>query len=235
MRIRLSLPLALSLLSCCVACSRTGEISGDVFVVAGGTPTPGAGAEIRVIPAAGGFQAELEKIIENFDAEFAEASKAHEKQKAIEDEAMKDPATLRKVDELVKKELSKIKKRLLPKQEEGFRMVVMSELGLSSFPAYLRLLDIKDRHEKRLQELVRTSEARAVLADINGRYEVSHLPAGPYYLSASIGSRYAWLVPVQIVPGGQKVHLSNANAGWLVHLTNAERTKWLQHVSGTAP
>jgi hypothetical protein len=255
MKATLPLPLLLSLILGGIGCSRTGDLSGDVFVVSGAKPTPAAGIEVRVIAASGEFQVELEKIVNDFDKEFAEATRTYEKERELIEQAEKNPATLRKVDELVKAELSKKRARVVrpESKETGLlerrlkeaeevegelvtRMKVRKRLGLpaNSIPSRDALLDVKERHEKRTQELVRASEARVVLADINGGYEVRGLPAGPYYVSATIGW-YAWLVPVQIVPGGQKVHLSNANAGWLVHLSNAANPEWLRQVSRNSP
>ena len=73
-------------------------------------------------------------------------------------------------------------------------------------------------YEARVQKLVHASEGKVVLTDVNGHYEVNGLPVGRYYLSATMGW-YKWLVTVQIAPGAQRVHLSNANSGSLRFLT----------------
>jgi hypothetical protein len=263
-----------------ISCSRTGDLSGDVFVTKTGMLVRGAGVELLVVPASDRLESELRKIDNDYDKESKEYT---ERQGTPEKECRKDeelkkriesePSIRKRVDELVAATLSKKSlsrrdaelERPLVEVEAKEEMLVNLGGGKCLYPVFQQDRNVawnarqeqawkkcqegktdlvkcsKDSEaarwkkveedfsrlrnvtfdetpsapDKRLRDLVLASGAKAVLADVNGHYEANGLPVGRYYLCAAMGKEYNWLVPVQIVPGAQKVHLSNANSGSL--------------------
>jgi hypothetical protein len=267
-----------------VSCSRTGDLSGDVFVTKSGMLVRGAGVELLVVPASDRLESELRKIVNDYDKESKEyterrgtAEKECRKDEELKKRIESDPSIRKRVDELVAATLSKkslsrrdaelerplvevaAKEEMLvnlgggkclyevfqqdrdaawnARQEQAWKKCQEGKTDLAKClkdseaarrkkveEDFMRLSgvtfhDTPAAPDKRVRDLVLASGAKAVLADVNGHYEVNGLPVGRYYLSAAMGTEYNWLVPVQIVPGAQKVHLSNANSGSLRFLT----------------
>jgi hypothetical protein len=223
MRAAYPLPILLTVILGAVSCSRTGDLSGDVFIKDGGKPERGAGVEVLIIPASDRFESKLRGVIREYDQEHGEEIKREEKEcekdKALNKQIETDPALQKKTSEYAKVELLTMKETELATFSAKMRILV--ELGGGKCPFVPRDHDVElgKLINARVHEFVGTSEAKTFLADVNGHYEVNGLPVGRYYLSAMMGADYIWLVPVQITPGTQKVHLSNANSGSLRFLT----------------
>ncbi len=223
------LPILLAFNFVSVSCSRTGDLSGDLFVMRGDKLMRGAGAQIRVIPASERLESELPTIIREFDREYAEQLEQDEKEckkdVQLEKQMKSDPAIQKKIDEQAKARLAK-NSTIGPDSARSLAEldILVNDLKGGKCPFAPR--DWYDGFVKyiytRVQKLVPPSELRVFLADANGHYEVNGLPVGRYYLSAALRSEGIWLVPVQIKPGAQKVHLSDANSGeWRFLTKNA--------------
>lgn len=223
------MPALFALILGIVSCSRTGDLSGDVFIMRGERPVRGAGVEILVISASEQVEPEVRKLIRDYDRKYGAAIKREElecrKDEALERQIETDPTLRKKTDEYAKAELLKMKNipRYPDPERERFMATrhILVELGGGKCPLFRidRDAELDKLVHAHVYKLGRETKGEVLLADVNGRYEVNGLPVGRHYLSATMGSGNTWLIPVQIGPGPQKVHLSNSNKGSLRFLT----------------
>ena len=171
MRATYPVPILLALILGVVSCSRTGDLSGDVFVTKSGMLERGAGVELLVVPASDRLESELRKIVHDYDKEskeYTERRGTSEKECRKDEELKKriesEPSIRKRVDELVaailsKKSLSRRDAELeRPLVEVTAKEEMLVNLGGGKCPGGVFLKDLDAAWNARLEQAWKSSK-----------------------------------------------------------------------------
>lgn len=178
-----------------VACSRTGELSGDLFVtMKSGDVKRGAAVEIVLIPATEQFESEWNKTVDQFKLDYASAKSAFQQA----DEA-RDRAFQRSLDSI----------------RTGFGRSSYETEEEQATTAARHVDEVEERYRAMALKVIETAHSKIVRTDVNGHYVFSAVPAGKYYIFARhvvFDNVLYWLTPTEVKSGANRVDLSNENA-----------------------
>ncbi len=201
--------LLLALLGC-VACSRSGTISGEVAVPANspkGNPT--AYLRVRAIPATAGFERDWAEAVADFARDLEPARQAS--QAAAETLGRARTAW----DRAVAVPRGRLRDPRASGQERAlWRQVRDAEQHL--WQAQRREQEVAQKHDLAALAVLDRHTAQEVLTDSAGRYLAVRLPAGTVYVYTRLvveGRPLVWFRPVQVRGHVQQVDLTAANAG----------------------
>jgi hypothetical protein len=189
-------------------CSRTGGISGDVFLtMKSGDVKRAAGAEVLLIPVTPEFQDSWRALLAYLGNQYSAAT-AEEREATSRDEAATSRETAAKRayeagsvnsgwDDAIAHRSATLTQRL----ERAKRVLAVLEQAAPRGRAHLR-----------------EAASRTIRTDVNARYEFKDIPAGKYYVCAShriFDNQADWMIPVTVERGvAVRLDLSNANLGW---------------------
>lgn len=200
MRVAYTFAVALAL----VACSRTEELSGDVFVtMKSGDVKRGANVEIALIPATEQFESEWKKTVGEFKLNYASAESSAQQAREVSDQAYKRYS-------------DSIGSRIGANFTESERKSWNSESERAS-AAQEYVQEVRARYHEAARKVIAAAQPRTVRTDVNGHYEFRGVPHGRYYIFAAhqvFENDLHWIVPVEVKSQPNLIDLSNNNEGW---------------------
>jgi hypothetical protein len=199
----------IALLLAVPACSRVGDVAGEVAVPFEGRENPAARLRVRAIPATAAFERDWAAAQADFQRERApfrrvvqDAEEGLGRARLAWDRAVATPRARRRdprggdQERLLFRGLREAEQRLREaRRREAAVMATLDRAGAA----------LLERHA-----------AQEVLTDAAGRYLVVGLPLGTVYVNARLVVRdrtLIWFLPVQVRAGLQQVDLTEENVG----------------------
>ncbi len=194
----------------CVACSRSGSVSGEVAVPAlPGKENPAAYLRVRAIPATAAFERDWAAALADFQRELEPVQRA-----AQEAAAALDRARIA-WDRAVATPRGRQRDPRASGQERAlWRQLREAEQRLHQ--AQRREQEVAKKHDLAGVAVLDRHTAQEVLTDATRRYVAVRLPAGTVYVYARLvveGRPLVWFRGVQVRGKVQQVDLTTANAG----------------------
>jgi hypothetical protein len=202
------------LLATLSACSRSTDLSGDVFVtMKSGDVKRGADVEVALIPATAGFDSDWATALAKFQKDYTDAraiylaKQADQKRAELRASAMTErmTASAGRSDFLARLDESS---RASDEQFKAMRATSEAAKALG---------DVVRRHEDLAIAVIAKHKDRVVRTDVNGHYAMRGIKRGKYYIFARqevFENRPHWFVPVELNAGEMKNDLSGSNSGW---------------------
>jgi hypothetical protein len=194
----------------CVACSRSGTVSGEVAVTASsGTENPAAYLRVRAIPATTAFERDWTAALADFERELEPVRQATQAAAA----ALGQARTA--WDRAVAVPRGRQRDPRASGQEQAlWRQLREAEMRLQQ--ARRREQEAAKKHEAAGMAVLARHTAQEVLTDASGRYVAVKLPAGTVYVYTRLvveGRPLVWFRPVRVRGHVQQVDLTPANVG----------------------
>ncbi|MDO8476643.1 MAG: hypothetical protein Q7W02_10735 [Candidatus Rokubacteria bacterium] len=172
-----------------MACSRSGDITGTIFVtMKSGDVKRGADVEVVLIARSEKFDQEWTRLKKESREESSKAQAGY-------DAAYQAYSSLR--------------------YDSGF----LKSYGDNWAAWAARLSEVRATYLARARPILAAAVAKSTRTDVNGTYAFRTVPRGKYYLYAEykvFDNELSWLVPVEITGEEQKMDLSNSNSGALL-------------------
>lgn len=199
------------------ACSRSGNLYGDVVVQKGtGEVTRAARITVIAVPSTGAFERAWGGAIAAFQAEIEPARKAQRAAASSVEEARLawDRALAARNMARLRASGRNRSPRPSVRSQELWRQWRAAEEQL--FQAKKRAWEVAEKHGVLAGTLLDEHKAQQVQTDENGHYVFTRLSAGRAYLYArsSLGGQtLTWLQAVQVRKGAQRADLTQPNGG----------------------
>jgi hypothetical protein len=218
---RASAPLTAGLFllaSALAACSRSGTLSGDIFVQ---TPpeevvSRAARISVRAIPSTEAFERDWTAALAAFQAEVEPARKAQQAAAASLEEARLAWDRNLAAGRMAGTGASRRHRgpRTSARDRQLWEQLRAAERVL--FQAKLRVWEVAHNHDGQADTLLAKHTAQRVQTDADGHYVLVGLPTGKAILYTRVPMRdqmLVWFVPVLVRSGMQRVDLTEANRG----------------------
>ncbi len=212
--VRQHLALALmSIVALSAACSRTGNITGEIVVTtASGSEQRAAYATVLAVPVTKTFEQDWRAAVTAFEEELAPARKGRDDAaQSLESARMAwskaigtSPAGGRRRHGVLAS----------GRQRDLWAAVHAAERRLAA--AESRMRDIGQKHDPLGAAVVERHATQRIETDAAGHYVFTALPAGPVYLYTrlTVAKRpFLWFRSVTVRPGIEHLDLVSANAG----------------------
>lgn len=212
-----------------VACERTGQLEGDLYLLTqGGEVRRGAANEVALIPHGPALIGAWDEMCANHVAEVDEWTAEYDSLAAEFDDriaevddrlaAQEDPAVNIAAPSPADREYLVTRLALLET-----RQALLEEIRDHSEATRDDLLSQSEVHLLQQHAMLRAHAQFQAPTGMNAHYEFAGVPLGDYWLFASMQTafdREAWLIPVRIEPSeGQSLDLDNTNVGMYGGLT----------------
>jgi hypothetical protein len=202
------------LLATLSACSRSTDLSGDVFVtMRSGDVKRGADVEVALIPATPAFESDWASSLAKFQKDYADAQTTYKAWQAEEERARQQSDASGK--RLSAASLSGSFSQRLDEYSRASDKWINATTETRG--AATALAEVVRRHGGLAMAVIAKHKDRIARTDVNGHYAMRGIRRGKYYLFARqevFENRPHWFVPVELNAGDMKTDLSGSNSGW---------------------